>query len=92
MNPKLFQTVRFNAYITEYLTELLNRLSREEDCPKTDLVREAIHSWLRERGIDDGLSYDQKDDEKWLAEIFPHLKKESIDPEELRRLLFEQMR
>jgi len=92
MNPKIFQTVRFNAYITEYQTELLNRLSREENRPKTDLVREAIYCWLRERGIDDGLSYDQKDDEKWLAEIFPHLKKESIDPEELRRLLFEQMR
>jgi len=92
MNPKIFKYTRFNSYISEYQKEFLNSLSREEHRPITDLVREAIHCWLRERGIDDGLSYDQKDDEKWLAEIFPHLKKESIDPEELRRLLLKQMR
>jgi len=26
---------------------------------------------LRKNGLDDGLSYDGKDDEKWLAEILP---------------------
>ena len=74
MNPKTDKTVRFNSYITEYQTELLNRLSRERNCPKTELVREALHYFLRDNGLDDGLSYDWKDHEKRLAEIFPSLK------------------
>ena len=69
MNPKIFKQRRFNSYITEYQKELLDRISREEHRPITDLVREAIHCWLRERGIDDELIYDQKDHEKWLEEI-----------------------
>ncbi len=69
MNPKIFKQRRFNSYITEYQKELLDRLSREEDRSITDLVREAIHCWLRDRGVDDGLSYDWKDHEKWLEEI-----------------------
>jgi hypothetical protein len=74
MDPKIFKSVRFNAYITEYQTELLNRLSRERNCPKTELVREALHYFLRENGLDDGLIYDEKDHEKWLAEMFSSLK------------------
>ena len=48
-----------------------SRLSQKEDRPITDLVREAIHCWLRDRGVDDELIYDQKDHEKRTAEIFP---------------------
>ncbi len=97
MNPKIFKSVRFNSYITEYQKELLNRLSQKEHRPITDLVREAIHCWLRDRGVDDGLSYDEKDDEKRLAEIFPWWRKEEeeekdADLEELRRLAIEQMK
>ena len=69
MNPKIFKNTRFNSYITEYQTELLNRLSRERNCPKTELLREALHYFLRENGLDDGLSYDEKDREKWLEAI-----------------------
>ncbi len=69
MNPKIFKSVRFNAYITENQKELLNRLSRERNCPKTELVREALHYFLRENGLDDELIYDQKDHERWLEEI-----------------------
>ncbi len=69
MNPKTFKSVRFNSYITEYQTELLSRLSRERNCPKTELLREALHYFLRKNGLDDGLSYDKRDDEKRLAEI-----------------------
>ncbi len=68
-NPKIFKYTRFNSYITEYQTELLNRLSRERNCPKTELLREALHYFLRENGLDDGLSYDEKDREKWLEEM-----------------------
>ncbi len=71
MNPKIFQTVRFNAYITEYQTELLNRLSRERNCSKTELLREALHYFLRDNGLDDELIYAEKDHEKQMAEIFP---------------------
>ncbi len=87
MDPKIFKQRRFNAYITEYQKEILDRLSREEDRPITDLVREAIHCWLRDRGVDDGLSYDWKDHEKRLAEIFPWWRKEEedMDLEELVR-------
>ncbi len=69
MNPKIFKQRRFNAYITEYQKELLNRLSRERNCPKTELLREALHYFLRENGLDDELIYDWKDREKWLEEI-----------------------
>jgi len=69
MNPEIFKSVRFNAYITEYQTELLSRLSRERNCSKTELLREALHHFLRKNGLDYGLSYDKRDDEKRLAEI-----------------------
>jgi len=69
MNPKTFKNTRFNSYITEYQNELLSRLSRERNCPKTELVREALHYFLRKNGLDDRLSYDERDREKWLEEI-----------------------
>ena len=69
MDPKIFKSVRFNAYISEYQTELLSRLSRERNCPKTELLREALHYFLRMNGLDDELIYDEEDDEKRLAEI-----------------------
>jgi len=71
MNPKIFKQRRFNSYLTEYQTELLSRLSRERNCPKTELVREALHYFLRENGLDDELIYDQKDHEKQIAKLFP---------------------
>jgi len=71
MNPKIFKNTRFNSYITEYQTELLNRLSRERNCPKTELLREALHYFLRKNGLDDELIYDRKDREKQMAELFP---------------------
>jgi hypothetical protein len=87
MNPKTFKNTRFNSYITEYQTELLSRLSRERNCSKTELVREALHYFLRDNGLDDRLSYDQKDREKQMAEIFPWWKEreEELDLEELGR-------
>jgi len=71
MNPKIFKNTRFNAYLTEYQTELLSRLSRERNCSKTELLREALHYFLRDNGLDDELIYDQKDHEKQMAKIFP---------------------
>jgi len=89
MNPKIFKTTRFNSYITEYQNELLSRLSRERNCPKTELLREALHYFLRQNGLDDELIYDQKDYKKRLAEIFPWWRKEEeeedMDLEELVR-------
>jgi hypothetical protein len=82
MNPNIFKSVRFNSYITEYQKELLNRLSRERNCPKTELLREALHYFLRKNGLDDELSYDEKDRDKWLAEIFPWWRKEEEEEEE----------
>ena len=78
MNPKTFKNIRFNSYITEYQKELLDRLSHDADRPKTDLVREAIHCWLRKRGLDDGLIYDEQDSEKRLEELCVWLKEKSI--------------
>ena len=88
MNPKIFKNTRFNSYITEYQTELLSRLSRERNCSKTELVREALHYFLRDNGLDDRLSYDERDREKRLAEIFPwwkERKEEELDLEALGR-------
>ena len=85
MNPKIFKSVRFNSYITEYQKELLNILARERNCPKTELLREALHYFLRENGLDDELIYDQKDHEKQMAKIFPWWRKEDMDLEALGR-------
>ncbi len=94
MNPKIFKTTRFNSYLTEYQTELLSRLSRERNCPKTELLREALHYFLRKNGLDDELIYDEKDHEKQMAKFFPSLflkeEEEEMDTEELRRFLIEQ--
>ncbi len=87
MNPKILKYTRFNSYLTEYQTELLNRLARERNCPKTELLREALHYFLRKNGLDDGLSYDERDLEKQMAEIFPWWRKEEeeLDLEALGR-------
>jgi len=94
MNPKILKYTRFNSYLTEYQTELLSRLSRERNCPKTELLREALHYFLRKNGLDDELIYDQKDHEKQMAKIFPWWRKEEedMDLEELRRFLIKQMK
>jgi len=86
LNPKIFRYTRFNSYLTEYQTELLNRLAREGNCSKTELLREALHYFLRKNGLDDELIYDQKDHEKQMAEIFPGWRKEEdMDLEALVR-------
>ena len=104
MNPEIFKFTRFNSYLTEYQTELLSRLSRERNCPKTELLREALHYFLRKNGLDDELIYDQRDYEKRLAKIYPWWKErekekeeerrkkeeEDMDPAEFRRFLIEQ--
>ena len=94
MNPKIFKQRRFNSYITEYQKELLDRISRERNRSKTELLREALHYFLRDNGLDDELIYDEKDHEKQMAEIFPWWnkgrKEEERDREELRRFLIEQ--
>ena len=87
MNPKIFRYTRFNSYITEYQTELLSRLSRERNCPKTELLREALHYFLRENGLDDELIYDERDREKWLADILPWWRKEEEEDLDLEELI-----
>jgi len=87
MNPKVFKQRRFNSYITEYQTELLSRLSRERNCSKTELLREALHYFLRENGLDDELIYDQKDHEKQMAKIFPWWRKEEEEDMDLEELV-----
>jgi hypothetical protein len=56
-----FQYVRFNSYPSVVQKEILAKLAAERKCPKGEIVREAIHFYLRERGIDDGLIYDERD-------------------------------
>ena len=100
MDPKIFKYTRFNSYPTEYQKELLNRLARERNCSKTELLREALHYFLRDNGLDDELIYDQKDHEKQMAKIFPWWnkgrKEEALEGkgkiglEDLRRLFIER--
>ena len=87
MNPNIFKYTRFNSYITDYQTELLSRLSRERNCSKTELLREALHYFLRKNGLDDRLSYDERDREKRLAEIFPWWRKEEEEDLDLEELI-----
>ena len=91
MNPKILTTERFNSYITQYQGEILNILSRKTRRSKSDIVREAIHFWLREKGIDDGLMYDMKDCLRRLAEDYPCLKEKGVEPEEARQWMIDKL-
>ncbi len=39
----------------------MKEIFREKNCPMSELVREALHYWLRAKGVDDGLIYDTRD-------------------------------
>lgn len=59
MNPKL-KIVRFNCYLTVFQKELLAKISKDTRRPKTDVVRQAVHYFLQDRGLDDGLIFDKR--------------------------------
>jgi hypothetical protein len=49
----LSDTIRQKIYIKE-LAKILIRT-------QTDIIREAVHYWLKEKGIDDGLIFDEEE-------------------------------
>ena len=59
-NPT-YDQVHFNCYLTVrqkiYIKELAKILIRTQ----TDIIREAVHYWLKEKGIDDGLIFDEEE-------------------------------
>jgi hypothetical protein len=71
IRPKIFRYVRFNSYLTQFQKELLGGLAESEGCSKTEIVRKAVHKYLREQGIDDGLIADSE-------EIIERLKEEGF--------------
>jgi hypothetical protein len=51
----------FNCYPTVRQKNILEIISGKLKRPQTDIVREAVHFWLRGKRIDDGLIYDTED-------------------------------
>ena len=52
-----FSYVRFPCYLTERQKCLLEEISKERGDSITELLREAVHYWLKAKGKDDGLLY-----------------------------------
>ncbi len=73
MNPK-YKVFRFNSYLCPSQKEMLDKLSQETHRSRSDIVREALHRLLRDRGYDDGLLYDKKDMEKEGMRSLEHMK------------------
>ncbi len=61
MKDPRFRQVRFNTNLTIVQKALLGRMAKERGCSKSELIREMVHFYLRERGIDDELIYDEED-------------------------------
>ena len=53
----IFTQIRFPCYLTERQPFLLKEVAKERGAPVTELLREAVHYWLKEKGKDDGLLF-----------------------------------
>ena len=56
-----YALTKFNCALTVRQKQILYQISTELKRPIADIVREAVHCWLRERGVEDGLIYDRED-------------------------------
>jgi hypothetical protein len=56
-----YAPVRFPAYITQRQLALLREVASERGESVTELLREAVHYWLKRRGKWDGLIYDKEE-------------------------------
>ncbi len=69
IDKDIYKLVHFNAYVTIVQKRLLKQLSQRMNQPIAELVRKAVHYFLRDNGLDDGLICDREEMLESLSEI-----------------------
>ena len=69
IDQDIYKHVHFNAYLTIRQSKLLKQLAQRMNQSNAELVRMAVHYFLRKNGLDDGLICDREEMLGSLAEI-----------------------
>ena len=69
IDQDIYKQVHFNAYLTIRQKELLKQLAIRMNQSNAELVRMAVHYFLRDNGLDDGLICDREEMLESLPEI-----------------------
>ncbi len=69
IDQDIYKLVHFNAYLTIVQKKLLKQLAIRMNQSNAELVRMAVHYFLRDNGLDDGLLCDRKEMLESLSEI-----------------------
>ena len=64
-----YKYVHFNAYLTIVQKKLLKQLAIRMNQSNAELVRMAVHYFLRDNGLDDGLICDREEMLESLSEM-----------------------
>ena len=69
IQPDIYKIERFNSYLTIRQKKLLKQLAIRMNQSNAELVRMAVHYFLRDNGLDDGLICDREEMLESLPEI-----------------------
>ena len=69
IDQDIYKHVHFNAYLTIVQKRLLKQLAIRMNQSNAELVRKAVHYFLRDKGLDDGLICDREEALEGLSEI-----------------------
>ncbi len=69
IDQDIYKLVHFNSYLTIVQKRLLKQLSQRMNQSNAELVRKAVHYFLRDNGLDDGLICDKEEMLESLPEI-----------------------
>ena len=69
IDKDIYKYVHFNAYLTIRQKKLLKQLAIRMNQSNAELVRMAVHYFLRDNGLDDGLICDREEMLESLPEI-----------------------
>ena len=61
LQTDIYKLVNFNSYLTIVQKKLLKQLSQRMNQSNAELVRMAVHYFLRDNGLDDGLICDREE-------------------------------
>ena len=69
IDKDIYKFVHCNAYLTIVQKKLLKQLAQRMNQSNAELVRMAVHYFLRDNGLDDGLICDREEMLESLSEI-----------------------
>ncbi len=69
IDQDIYKLVHFNSYLTIVQKKLLKQLAIRMNQSRAELVRKAVHYFLRDNGLDDGLICDRAEMLESLSEI-----------------------